>query len=77
VVNKTFKGSLNQIINERILLVPETSENDMNFKYRTIQKLDDIQPFENKSHITTIRCIPKNYQIQIPEKGSSFLIKKL
>jgi hypothetical protein len=77
VVNKAFKGSLNQIVNEKVLLVPVSSDKDMNFQYKTIQKSDNNQSFDNKSKITTIRYIPRNYQIKIPETGSPLLIKKL
>ena len=76
VVNRDFEISLNCIINEKYLLIPESSEKDMYLQYRIVPEIGGNQPCENKPRMTTIRYSPKNTHIQVPEIGGPLLIKK-
>ena len=76
VMNKDFEISLNSIINEKNLLVSESSEKDLYFLYWLVPKTDDNQSGESISGMKTIRIIPKNILIPVPETGSPLFIKK-
>ncbi len=76
VMNKDFEISLNTIINEKYLLISETSEKDRYFLYRIVPETDGNQSDDNNTNMTPIRIIPKNILIPVPETGSPLLIKK-
>ena len=75
VMNKDFEISLNTIINEKYLLISESSEKDRYFLYRIVPETDGNQSDDNNPNLTPIRIIPKNI-LQVPETGSPLLIKK-
>jgi len=62
VMNKDFKNSLISILNERNLLISESSEKDMNFQYRIVRELEGNQSYYTKPRMTTVRYIPNSTQ---------------
>lgn len=75
VMNKDFEISLNTIINEKYLLISESSEKDRYFLYRIVPETDGNQSDDNNPNMIPIRIIPKNI-LQVPETKSPLFIKK-
>ncbi len=78
VMNKDFENSLNSIINEKNLLVSESSEKDRYYLYRFVHPVLEKygnQSFDDTPFMTPIRIVPNSIPLPVPVPGSPLLIK--